>query len=121
MDKETLDDFRKMLTEQKKELVEKALHTVKNEIELPPEELIDETDIASLATDHNLNLRLRDRERKLIDKIDHALRRIDQGDFGYCASCEEQIDLERLEARPVTTMCITCKEKQEQKEKQFAD
>jgi DnaK suppressor protein len=63
--------------------------------------------------------RLRDREKFLLAKIDKALGRIETGGFGICEKCEEEISMKRLEARPVTTLCIRCKEEQEQKEKSF--
>ena len=76
----------------------------------------DPTDRASLESERNLTLRIRDRERKLRNKIEEALERIESGTFGICEFCEEQIGSERLEARPVTTACINCKESQEEDE-----
>jgi len=77
----------------------------------------DPTDRASLETDRNFLLRIRDRERKLIEKIKEALERIDNGTFGMCEICGKEIGEERLSARPVTTQCIDCKKKQEAREK----
>ena len=76
----------------------------------------DPTDRATLESDRNLLLRIRDRERKLKSKIEEALLRLDDGTFGVCEVCEESISFKRLEARPVTTLCINCKEEQEQDE-----
>ena len=76
----------------------------------------DPTDRASLESDRNLTLRIRDRERKLKNKIEDAIARIEDGTFGQCEVCGEQIGSERLEARPVTTLCIDCKETQEEDE-----
>ena len=76
----------------------------------------DPTDRASLESERNLTLRIRDRERKLRKKINEALARIEDGTFGICEDCEEQIGFKRLEARPVTTLCINCKSEQEQDE-----
>lgn len=76
----------------------------------------DPTDRASLESDRNLTLRIRDRERKLRNKIEEALARIEEGTFGICEVCEEPISASRLEARPVTTLCIDCKESQEKDE-----
>ena len=73
----------------------------------------DPTDRASLESDRNLTLRIRDRERKLRKKIEEALAGIEDGSFGICEVCEEEIDFKRLEARPVTTLCINCKSEQE--------
>jgi DnaK suppressor protein len=77
----------------------------------------DLTDQASVETDQNFTLRLREREQKLLKKIDEALERIANGTFGICESCGEEISLKRLEARPVTTLCIECKTRQEADEK----
>lgn len=73
----------------------------------------DPTDRASLESERNLTLRIRDRERKLRSKIEEALARLEEGTFGICEVCEEEIGFKRLEARPVTTLCINCKEEQE--------
>ena len=77
----------------------------------------DPTDRGSLESDRNLVLRIRDRERKLISKIDEALGRIADGSFGLCEECSEPIAVERLRARPVTTLCIVCKAAQEERER----
>jgi len=77
----------------------------------------DPTDRASLESDRNFTLRIRDRERKLIKKIKEALERLDDGTFGICEECGESISEKRLKARPVTTLCINCKKKQEVEEK----
>ena len=77
----------------------------------------DPTDRASLESDRNFMLRIRDREAKLIKKIKKALERIENGSFGICETCGEEISIERLKARPVTTQCIECKTKEEALEK----
>ena len=77
----------------------------------------DPTDRASLESNRNSVLRIRDRERKLIFKIEEALKRLDEGEFGICEECGEEIGIERLKARPVTTLCIECKSSQEVEEK----
>ena len=76
----------------------------------------DPTDRATVESDRTLTLRIRDRERKLRNKIEDALARMQDGTFGICEVCEEEIDFKRLEARPVTTLCINCKSEQEQDE-----
>lgn len=76
----------------------------------------DPTDRATMEAERNLELRIRDRERKLRKKIQEALERIENGTFGICEVCEEEISMERLLARPVTTLCINCKAEQEQDE-----
>lgn len=77
----------------------------------------DPTDRASLESDRNFELRIRDRERKLANKIREALERIEEGEFGVCDSCGEEIGEARLKARPVTTLCIDCKTEQERQER----
>jgi DnaK suppressor protein len=77
----------------------------------------DPTDRASLETNRNFVLRIRDRERKLIVKIEEALTRLDQGMYGVCEACGEKIAIARMKARPVTTLCIECKSSQEDEEK----
>jgi DnaK suppressor protein len=74
-------------------------------------------DQATAETDRSFMLRLRGREQRLLKKIDEAIERIDEGNFGICDDCGEEIDIKRLEARPVTTMCIECKTMQEEEEK----
>ena len=81
------------------------------------ENLPDPADRATLESDRNFTLRMRDRERKLIAKINEALERIETGTYGICEECEEGISDARLKARPVTTLCIDCKKKQEIDEK----
>ena len=80
-------------------------------------DLPDEIDLASSEYSQSMVFRLRDREKFLLKKIEKALARIDDGTFGVCERCEEDISVKRLEARPVTTLCIRCKEEQEKKEK----
>ena len=116
MDKERLEIFRELLNERLKTLLEEAEKTVSgmtNDKDTFP----DPTDRANLETDRNFLLRIRDRERKLILKIKEALARIDDGTFGICEECGEEISEERLKARPVTTLCIQCKTKAEEEEK----
>jgi DnaK suppressor protein len=117
MEKERLEYFRELLNERMKTLLEEAEKTVTgmtNERDTFP----DPTDRANLETDRNFLLRIRDRERKLIGKIKEALARIDDGTFGICEECGDDISEERLKARPVTTLCIDCKTKAEKEEKE---
>jgi DnaK suppressor protein len=116
MDEETLEHFRDLLQNQLDELVKEALKTVNGMTNLK-DTFPDPTDRAALETDRNFLLRIRDRERKLIEKIKEALERIDQGSFGICEVCGKDISEERLMARPVTTLCIDCKKKQEARER----
>jgi len=116
MDKERLEYFRQILTERLRELLSEAEKTVTG-MTVSGENFPDPTDRASLESDRNFMLRIRDRERKLISKIRSALDRVDSGDFGVCEMCGDDIGEERLLARPVTTLCINCKKRQEATEK----
>ena len=96
--------------------IERTVHTMQDEATV----FADPNDRASQETDMALELRSRDRERKLIKKIDEALGRIQAEEYGYCDSCGVEIGLKRLEARPTATMCIDCKTLEEVREKQIA-
>jgi len=116
MTKKKLKYFKDLLEMQLAGLLAEAEETVKamsDEEDLFP----DPIDRASLESDRNFLLRIRDRERKLIAKIRKALERIDDGSFGICERCGEDISEQRLKIRPVTTFCIDCKEEQENEEK----
>jgi len=108
--------FREILSQRLNELMEEADKTI-NEIADLKEESPDFVDQASVESDIDFVLRIRERENKLIGKIKDALERIDQGNFGVCEVCGNRISDERLKARPVTTLCIKCKKNQESKEK----
>ncbi len=117
MEREKLEYFRTLLTERLEELLRNAEATAHNMSSRETEGFPDPADRALLETDRNRLLRIRDRERKLIAKIKEALKRIDEGTFGICEGCGEEISIKRLEARPVTTYCIECKKKEEEREK----
>jgi DnaK suppressor protein len=111
--------FRKILEDMKVELgqdIDRAVHTMQDEATV----FADPNDRASQESDMTLELRNRDRERKLIKKIDEIIGKIDSGDYGYCESCGIEIGLKRLEARPTATLCIDCKTLDEMREKQIA-
>ena len=116
MDQEKLDYFKVVLHERKKNLLEQANQTVSHEVANEKDHLSDYGDIARLESERAFHLRIRDRERKLIKKIDQALDRIEEGTFGFCDRCGEEIGAERLKARPVTIYCIHCKTKLEEEE-----
>lgn len=116
MKKKDLEMFRKILTDKLEGLLNSAGDTVSGMSE-HKENFPDPTDRASVETDRNFMLRIRDRESKLIKKIKKTLDRLDNGEFGVCEECGEDISIERLKARPVTTQCIDCKTKAEAKEK----
>ena len=116
MDQDKLEYFREILKDRFEEILVEAEKTVSG-MTSANENYPDPTDRASLESDRNFMLRIRDRERKLLGKIKSALERIESGEFGICESCGDDIGEERLEARPVTTLCISCKKKQEALEK----
>jgi DnaK suppressor protein len=116
MDEAKIEYYREILQGRLQELLAEAEKTVSG-MTNTHDNFPDPTDRASLESDRNFMLRIRDRERKLISKINGALERIDSGDFGICETCGDDIGDERLEARPVTTLCIACKKKQEAMEK----
>jgi DnaK suppressor protein len=109
--------IKKKLIKQRQDLLAEAEHTLTNKISSEKESFPDPTDQAVAELDNNFVLRLRGREQKLLKKIDDAISRIDSGVYGVCESCGEQISMKRLEARPVTTLCIECKTRQEEEEK----
>jgi len=113
---EKLEFFRALLTQKISELLEDAEKTVADMTD-SKENYPDPTDRASLESDRNFELRMRDRERRLIAKMQEAIKRIDDGEFGVCDVCGGPISEKRLVARPVTTLCIDCKTKQEKMEK----
>lgn len=112
MEKKTQEYFREILLKRLDELYEEAERTVAGMTDTE-ETFPDPTDRATLESDRNFMLRIRDRERKLILKIREALQRIEDGEFGTCEVCGDDIGIDRLKARPVTTLCIECKRKQE--------
>ena len=113
---EKLEAFRKLLIQNINELLSEAGKTV-SEMTNGKENYPDPNDRASLESDRNFELRIRDRERKLIVKMQEAIKRIEDGTFGICEACGGPISEKRLTARPVTTDCIDCKTKQEKQEK----
>ena len=116
MSKEKLKYFKNLLDKTMVDLLDEANRTV-SDMTTHNGNLPDPTDRATLESDRNFTLRIRDRERKLIGKIKEAMERIDSGTYGICESCGEEISEARLKARPVTTLCIECKVRQEQEEK----
>jgi DnaK suppressor protein len=120
MSKEQLDHFRQILNNWKRDLMEEVDRTVlhmKDEAANFP----DPNDRATQESEFSLELRTRDRERKLIRKIEEAIKRIEDGSYGYCVETGEEIGIKRLEARPVATLCIEAQERRERREKQYGD
>ena len=119
MNPRQLAHFRKMLEDMKRDLsqdIDRTVHTMQDEATI----FADPNDRATQESDMSLELRNRDRERKLIKKIDETIVRIDAGEYGYCDSCGVEIGLKRLEARPTATLCIDCKTLDELRERQVA-
>ena len=110
-----LQAFRERLGKMREDLLNESDDTV-NEMREENNLYPDPSDRASMETENINLLRIRDRERKLLSKVDEALDRMEQGSFGLCEECGEEIDLERLKIRPVTTFCIRCKETLEAQE-----
>jgi len=120
MSDEQLEHFREILSAWKRELmyeVDRTVHHMQDEAANFP----DPNDRATQESEFGLELRTRDRERKLLRKIDSALARIDDGSYGYCDETGEEIGLKRLEARPVATLCLEAQERRELAERQFRD
>ncbi len=115
--KKTFEKIKKHLLEKKQLILDGANEAITSQLVKQKENLPELGDQASAEIDNNFLLRLKGREKKLLTKIDQALERIDKGTFGICEECGQTIGLKRLEARPVTTMCIECKTDQEEKEK----
>ncbi len=120
MNKQQLETFKKLLTDKRNEIVRRAEQTLQQDMTLDSDDLPDEMDLASSEYLQAFTFRLRGREKNLLDKIQKALDRIDNGTFGVCEECDEPISLKRLEARPETTLCIRCKEEQERVERDFS-
>lgn len=117
MDEQELSQFKKQLESMKVEInsdVEKTLTEMTSQTGNIP----DPNDRATMESDRSFELRIRGRERKLMEKVDEALARIEEGTYGICAGCGEEIAVKRLQARPVAKFCIDCKTKQEQQEKE---
>lgn len=120
MNKVQLKKFKTLLTEKRDEIVKKAKQTLEEDMTLDSNDLPDEMDLASSEYLQSFTFRLRGREKVFLDKIEKALRKIEDGSFGTCEECGEEISVKRLEARPETTLCIRCKEDQERHEKDFS-
>jgi len=116
MEKKDLEFFRNLLTQWLEELLNRADDTVE-ELSDSQENLADPLDRASVESDRIWTLRIRDRESMLIKKIRQSLEDIENGEYGICEDCGEDISIERLKARPVTSFCIRCKTRRESAEK----
>jgi len=115
MEAKDIQFFREMLNAMLDESLQKGQATIDDMTETV-EVYADPADRATAESDRAFTLRLRDRERKLIKKITQAIQRIEDGEYGVCVDCGEDIGIARLKARPLTTLCINCKSKQEEDE-----
>lgn len=115
MNNSDIEYFRDLLRNMRLEIQEKGEDTLED-MTGDREMYADPADRASAESDRAFILRLRDRDRKLVQKIEQAMERIEEGSFGICDDCGDDISIPRLKARPVTTLCIKCKSRQEQEE-----
>ena len=116
-----LEYFNQKLVEWRDDLIRESSDTIKNSLQGEQLQKPDMTDRASAETDHALELRTRDRERKLVKKINKAIQRIREGEFGYCDETGDPINVARLDARPVATMTLEAQEAHERAEKVHRD
>jgi DnaK suppressor protein len=119
MNKVQMKKFKVLLEQRRDEIVKKARETLNEEMVLDANDLPDEMDLASSEYLQSFTFRLRGREKAFLDKIQRALLKIEEGTFGKCEECDEEISTKRLEARPETALCIRCKEDQERVEKDY--
>jgi len=115
--KKELKKFQELLEEKRKLVLERARQMMSEGMVLDTNDLPDEMDLASSEYIQSFEFRLRGREKFLLSKLDLALKKIEEGTFGVCETCEEPIGKKRLEARPETSLCIKCKEDQEREER----
>ena len=120
MNPQHLAYFRQKLREWRDQLVEESKQTIDN-LRDEVRDIGDEAERATRETENSLELRTRDRYRKLISKIDKAIKRIEEGRYGYCEETDEEIGLERLEARPIATLCLDAQERWEHRQRQMGD
>lgn len=120
MNEQQREYFRRKLLAWRDEILRGSSETLR-QLKEEDNRLADMTDWASFETERNFQLRARDRERKLLSKIDEALRRIEDGTYGFCEETQEPIGLKRLEARPIATLSIEAQERHERREKIYRD
>jgi DnaK suppressor protein len=120
MNEEQREYFRRKLLSWRNEILRGSNETLK-QLKEEDNRVADISDWASYETERNFQLRARDRERKLLSKIDAALRRLEEGSYGYCEETQEPIGIKRLEARPIATLSIEAQERHERREKVYRD
>ena len=116
-----LEYFRNRLIDWREDLLKESEHTIKESLQTTELQKPDVADRAAAETDHALELRTRDRERKLISKINSTLRKLDEDEYGYCEETGEPIGIARLKARPIATMSLEAQERHERDEKVHSD
>jgi len=114
------EEFKQLLLKKREHLLSEAKRTLETDMVISSDERMDEVDQASSEYMQAFSFRLRGRERFLMSKIEIALQKIDDGTYGLCEECDEQISLKRLRARPEAQLCIQCKEAQEKEEAVYA-
>jgi DnaK suppressor protein len=114
-----LEYFRRKLWNWRKELIEESQQTI-DHLRSEVRDVGDEAERATRETDNSLELRTRDRYRKLLKKVEQALRRVEEGDYGYCEETDEEIGLARLDARPIATLSLDAQERWELRQKQLS-
>lgn len=117
LNKKELKKFQEMLEEKRRQVIDRARKTLSEDMTLDTNDLPDEMDLAASEYIQSFEFRLRGREKILLAKLDLALKKIEDGNFGVCEICDEPIGRKRLEARPETSLCIRCKEDQEREER----
>lgn len=120
MNPKQVEYFRQKLVSWREELIEESRETISN-LREEVRDVGDEAERATRETENSLELRTRDRYRKLIKKIDQALNRIEDGEYGFCEETGEEIGLARLEARPIATLCLDAQERWELRQRQMGD
>ena len=120
MNPRQLEYFRQKLTAWRDELIDESRETISN-LQAEVRDVGDEAERATRETENSLELRTRDRSRKLINKINKTLVRLDEGEYGYCEETGEEIGIQRLEARPIATLCLDAQERWELRQKQMGD
>ncbi|MBS1960346.1 MAG: TraR/DksA family transcriptional regulator [Bdellovibrionales bacterium] len=115
-----MNKFKRILIAEKERLLNNSKESIKHDLNISTDDLPDEADLAASEINQSLTFELRNRERIMIAKIDTALSKISDGSFGECESCEEAIQRKRLEARPFSTLCVSCQEMHEHREKIYA-
>jgi len=116
MTKDKLKKFKRIFEKQRDDIVVKGGGIIREDFLINPDDRFDEIDQAATDIDKEMRMRLCNRETLYLKKVDEALRRIEEGTFGECEECGEDIEFRRLEARPTATLCVACKEEQERKE-----